>query len=467
MLKISYLCVLTNFIYSMAIATEHKWRYFFHFTYIENLDSIIKHGILCVNEKKRRGIKHVNIASDSIQERRSSMKVSCGLKGVVHDYVPFYFTSINPMLLSVINSKNQDQLFFLFFGIKIEKIEENDVVFTDASANTVSPPNFYDTAIDLDKLDWDCINSRKWSYTDDKRHKKMAEVMIHNCVPIDDIDCIVVWNNYIKDKVLKIFKDNNKTPPKIYLGDEIAAGRYKFYFTKFTFQGRGNETLVTGPYLMKMKFKTVVNSVIEKRGEEKPKNPIFNNLQDGVDKLANDFTLIAEMQGIFELETDNYIHVDTVSEHTKKVVAAIKKQEYFNGISIECQNILLISAYLHDIGKGPKSKWKNEIQKAYADHPVDSLVMLERILVEDFKILSATEIRKICLLVAYHDIIGDVVAKNRDIQQITEIIEDKSEFDMLASIGLADASAIRKEWETEIEDELPTIREYVLKNISK
>ncbi|MGQ7112742.1 DarT ssDNA thymidine ADP-ribosyltransferase family protein, partial [Escherichia sp. TWPC-MK] len=35
------------------------------------------------------------------QHRRSEMRVTCGPGGVVHDYVPFYFTKRSPMLLKV------------------------------------------------------------------------------------------------------------------------------------------------------------------------------------------------------------------------------------------------------------------------------------------------------------------------------------------------------------------------------
>ena len=84
------------------IPEEHKWRYFFHMTDIDNLESILEHGLLCTNEKNRLGIKHTNIANNAIQERRAEMRVPCGHGGVVHDYVPFYWTSVNPMLLGQI-----------------------------------------------------------------------------------------------------------------------------------------------------------------------------------------------------------------------------------------------------------------------------------------------------------------------------------------------------------------------------
>ena len=101
----------------MAIADEHKWRYIFHFTDIHNLDSIIKNGLLCTNEKEARDISHKNIANMNIQNRRAKMEVTCGKGGVVHDYVPFYFTSKNPMFLGVLNKKNTDQPFIIYLCI--------------------------------------------------------------------------------------------------------------------------------------------------------------------------------------------------------------------------------------------------------------------------------------------------------------------------------------------------------------
>lgn len=90
----------------MAIANNYKNKYIFHFTDIRNLDSIIKNGLLCTNIKNKNGITHRNIANTNIQNRRATMKVPVEPKGKVHDFVPFYFSSINPMLLKKLNEKN-------------------------------------------------------------------------------------------------------------------------------------------------------------------------------------------------------------------------------------------------------------------------------------------------------------------------------------------------------------------------
>ena len=83
-------------------------KFFYHFTHLDNLESILKNGLICTNSKIKLGIEHYNIANKSIQERRSRMEIICedNIKyGYVHDYVPFYFSTRTPMLLSLINQK--------------------------------------------------------------------------------------------------------------------------------------------------------------------------------------------------------------------------------------------------------------------------------------------------------------------------------------------------------------------------
>ena len=172
----------------MSIPTKYSGKYFFHFTHIQNLDSIVKNGILCTNKKDELGITHLDVASETIQERRSTMKVTCAPKGKVYDYVPCYFCSMNPMVLSLINSKNVDQQFILFFAIPIDKLIDDNVIFTDASANTGIPPSFYTDPADLENLDWKAIQSKKCRHIyKDELRRRMAEVLVKDSVPMSMI----------------------------------------------------------------------------------------------------------------------------------------------------------------------------------------------------------------------------------------------------------------------------------------
>lgn len=135
------------------------------------------------------------------------MDVPVGPGGKVHDYVPFYFSSVNPMLLSKLNQKNVDQQFIIYLCVKIQRLEKEDAVFTDASANTVETPSFYNDVKDLDKLDWVAIDKKSWGVaSDDERHKKMAEALIHKSVGIGEIDAILVFHDGIKNAVKKVFE---------------------------------------------------------------------------------------------------------------------------------------------------------------------------------------------------------------------------------------------------------------------
>ena len=71
------------------------------------------------------------------------MKVPCGPNGCVHGYVPFYFGSVSPMLLGVVNAKNIDQYDILHFEFSIVLVDRADAIFTGTSANTAIPPDFY------------------------------------------------------------------------------------------------------------------------------------------------------------------------------------------------------------------------------------------------------------------------------------------------------------------------------------
>ncbi|OAV72262.1 UTP:GlnB (protein PII) uridylyltransferase [Bacteroidales bacterium Barb4] len=447
----------------MPIPNNHKGKYFFHFTHLENLDSIIKHGLLSTNKKNQSGITHIDIATKGIQERRSTMDVSCGPKGKVHDYVPFYFTSINPMLLSVVNSKNKDQQFFIFLAVSIDHIDNADTVFTDASANTDPPPNFYDSPNDLDKLDWNIIDKRAWKYSYEERHKKMAEVLIHEKVPIEKIEYIIVWNDSIKKAVLTVFKQNNTKPPEISIA--TFKNKFYFYFTKF-FLGRKNKSLITGPCFLKLHCFNIIKEIQEKREKEQSGNYLFSNIDDALQKINSNFCILKELNDIYKLQTSNEAHKDCVSDHTLKVVEELKSGTDYPNFEDKDKKILELSAYLHDIGKGPKTKWEGGIQKAYPDHPADAIPMLERILVEDFETISDYEIRKICLLVTYHDLVADIIEKKRDIQQIVDVADNEKELDMLIALNIADVSAINSTWKSKVETELPAFKSKVLKEIS-
>ena len=49
-------------------------------------------------------------------------------------------------------------------------------------------------------------------------------------------------------------------------------------------------------------------------------------------------------------------------------------------------------------------------------------------------------------LVCYHDLVGDVLGKGRDEQQIVDVADNTEELDMLFALGQADATVLVEWW---------------------
>lgn len=226
----------------MTIPPAHSNRCVYHFTHLDNLPRILSIGFLCNNHPKFPK-KCKSIAEPGIQDRRAAMAVPCAPGGVVHDYVPLYFGSLSPMLLGVINKKNIDQLEVLYFEFPISLLTREDVIFTDASANTIVPPNFYTDPADLANLNWAEIDSRKWeSQSEDLRHQRMAEVLVHHRLDVKKASRVVVWNEEIRKRVLDDVKNSGLNFPPV----TFEAFERPHYFRNF-FEKGGKRSVVTGP----------------------------------------------------------------------------------------------------------------------------------------------------------------------------------------------------------------------------
>lgn len=438
---------------------KYKGKYVYHITSIDNLDSIIKNGLLATNIKNEKGIEHTDIANGTIQERRANTKVPCGHKGTIHDYVPFYFASRTPMLLGVINKKNCDQPYLVYLCLSIDVVDRDDVVFTDASANTNEVPNFYSDSNNLDKLKWDIINSNVWTYSDEERHYHMAELLVHKKVDISEISCIVVFNDDIKKNVEYIFKSNKVNPPTIVYDNFNGC---HFWFSKFFIETRKQEELITGPRILKNNYLAYQNFVQNKRDEYKGKF-LYESIKDCVDALDKDFCCLditAKLKGLI-IGYGN-LKDKTLIEHTIDVVKELRQLHEYKILSADEKLLLDLSAYLHDVGKSSVKYKGNIIDKPYLDHPSDSMTYTAEILVNTISNLDKEHIRKILLLVGYHDLIGDCVGKGRSIKQIIDIISSPEDLNLLFAISKADAKANDVSFYKEICNKEKLIRKEVL-----
>ena len=420
----------------MSIPQNHSSRYVYHFTSAHNLASVLEHGLLCTNLKKGKNITHVDVANSGIQGRRSKMLVPGAGGKCVHDYVPFYFAQKTPMQLAVLNKKNVDQEFIIYFAVPISVMESRcGVYFTDASANTEDPPTFYPghASENLNRLNWAAIDSAKWKYSDEARHQKMAELLIPDSVSLDEIEYIVVWNQSIGAEVKKMFESKGLKSPRIEYNNwhyypDMQDKRYSF---------------ITGPHFLKAYFERSVESIIRHEGADRK----FATLDDALVAVRKNFCAIKELSDIDGLQANYGPHKDDVGTHSRRVAELVKLSTIHSHLDRRNQSNLEMSAYLHDVGKGPKSRWTDSyMDKPDSNHARKSLPMLERILKEDVGGLSGEEVRRLVMLVTYDDLLGDIAANGRDKQQLFDIIHSEDDVNMLVALSQADISSLNLAW---------------------
>lgn len=165
----------------------------YHFTHVANLESIVSAGALFCDHRVQHGDTNCTDVGDyDVKARRRRMVVDCGPRGVVADYVPFYFAPRSPMLFVINNGRvpqyqeGQEPLVYLVTDVDRLVAQRRQIVFTDGNAASALTGFFEDPADLAEEIDWDLMQARYWNNTltqPDRMRRRMAEALVHNHVP--------------------------------------------------------------------------------------------------------------------------------------------------------------------------------------------------------------------------------------------------------------------------------------------
>ena len=186
----------------------------FHITSIRNLENILSSGmILSKNRLLSSDQDHLSIAYEGIQERRSLKSVPCSPFGVLHDYVPFYFAPRSPMLYAIhhgrVEGYREGQAKIIYLVTEVSKVVEGQIAFIFSDGHPVmNYTRFYYDLRKLDqKIDWEVMQSRYWSDTQedpDRKRRRQAEFLVYKYFPANLLTTIGVFNREILEKVTHI-----------------------------------------------------------------------------------------------------------------------------------------------------------------------------------------------------------------------------------------------------------------------
>ncbi len=178
-----------------------KRKYVYNITAIEDIQSIIKNGILCYEEARR--LPHYSIAMDVVQKRRQHVIVPNGLR--LHCYANLYFDYNNPMLY-----KRKDIAEGIcILAIHAVILDNPGCVISDRNA-AADLAKFYPSLEGVSLIDFDKIFAQYWgahnNLYEQMNHKaiKCAEILIPKCVPYGYVAGANVVNNKAKDALLSV-----------------------------------------------------------------------------------------------------------------------------------------------------------------------------------------------------------------------------------------------------------------------
>jgi hypothetical protein len=192
----------------------------FHITAIDNLQSIVKSGLLSKNQVAARRVNFANIAFQSVQGHRSVKTVPIAPGGNLHDYVPFHFAPRSPMLMTI-NAGNvegcdyrQDDIVHLKTTVEAVGAAGLPFVFTNYHA-VKAFAEFFSDPKDLDKIDWELFFEpprlggycKYWNSTHSnaryalRMETRQAEFLVHDSVPLAVLGQIAVRTENMAERV--------------------------------------------------------------------------------------------------------------------------------------------------------------------------------------------------------------------------------------------------------------------------
>lgn len=196
----------------------------FRIVHVDCLRTILRRGALhAANHTPDDGLPYRTIHNVEIQGQRHIGNIPCGPGGTLHDYVPFYFGYLSPMLLQLKTGRvagyTEGQEPLLYLKTTVQAVEQAGIgfVFSDGHGIAAFTDWFADTAR-LDKVDWQMVYQRYWSdnLNDmDRQRRKQAEFLIHQSCPWALVEEIGVVNTGIKARVEEIFNEFDASLHKV------------------------------------------------------------------------------------------------------------------------------------------------------------------------------------------------------------------------------------------------------------
>jgi hypothetical protein len=169
-------------------------------THKDNINNIIKHGILNHDDARSYKVNLVDISDPEAQRWRERPE-PC-YKRRIHDYAPLYINPRNPMLSA--RRHLQDDLCLLEVSLTV--LARNEYLITDGNAAS-RDTQFYSSINDFKSLPWDVLDVKYWADLPDGKRKRCAEVLIYPKISQEFIGSIHCYSNNTVNSICNCGRD--------------------------------------------------------------------------------------------------------------------------------------------------------------------------------------------------------------------------------------------------------------------
>lgn len=173
----------------MSERNYREGKLLYHVTALENLESILKNGLLSRVKAEKEGLIRTDVADKEIIRKRREL-------GIL-DSVPFHFFEPTPFTDCIFKGKKETTFITISIQRKLAE-EKNFRIATRHPLNSrVEILPYYEG---IEKIDWDVMNKR--DYADDEcKITCMAECLSASIIMPENFHCIFVPDKEVEDKV--------------------------------------------------------------------------------------------------------------------------------------------------------------------------------------------------------------------------------------------------------------------------
>lgn len=184
--------------------------YIYRIIHINNLEILLKRkGLHAPNHEPDDKLEYKKIHNEDIQSTRKIREIPCGPGGAMHDYVPFYFGPLSPMLYQLktgwVRGYDEGQEPIIYLVSSVQAVIEANTRFVFSDGHGIAAfSSWYDDLAQLCEVDWNMVGQRYWSENsldNDRMRRKQAEFLVYRFLPWKTLLGIAVLNDKIKSEV--------------------------------------------------------------------------------------------------------------------------------------------------------------------------------------------------------------------------------------------------------------------------